>query len=658
MFISLHYFLVLQGRPYTAHIDDRTVVADLSHWAPPGKEKMIFTFVDCGGHRSYRTTGQYFIRNSTNNVVVLCHDISVDELGESFAWIKMVYTGSPRCHILIVLTKVDVTEAELAGMKKDYFIKHFIEYIEEETVTLRKFIKRAEKAKNYLKINQLKELEKKYSWLIKNSRKIVIATSCKEGYIESVEPLTEALIKLAEDDDNMVLLPEDMKLLYIHIGKRGAKPPTVKSSTSDRTNEEIPANRKLSITASEASSNKPFQLRTAQPANVDSGNGDTLTAIELDSPIEKSHISRSFEADPYLDFDDVILVYERILQKLCLATDDMEKKLKNSLTCLHFHSLLMYFLGGAELEKVVFHDMGTVMSILTSVFHHKVPEFLEMATNDSARHEMLLNEHFDNNEVEFEQDRKLSKQGLFSTALVGYLLAVNDCSIRVEVVVQMLEVLETGFSFEPMKLSKPYIFIPFYVEEEAINPEKEKVVEEIKKFEKKDILSVQCSLKGILPITFWNYLVVALLKHLRITFQTRNIWANGFFATVGENKVQVLLLRKKLNHIDFFVSGDISFQDGHTTIWKYVRILSEESDRLVRKWWPGLITSQTFACTNCRLMDATTEYSKICEHDLKQILNEEPGSIDTCSCECSHEIPAALVYPLSKGKIISRTLIR
>ena len=179
-------------------------------------------------------------------------------------------------------------------------------------------------------------------------------------------------------------------------------------------------------------------------------------------------------------------------------------------------------------------------------------------------------------------------------------------------------------------------------------------------------LSLACKLRGNLPVTFWNYLIVGIAVKLKIQRQTRQIWNKGFYASVGSKNAKIYLLYTNTEQIDFYIKANCDDKVGHDLIWKYIRIFSDECNRLVTEWWPGLITKKILKCPQCNtrkmkqdinkykdfglLVEAqsNTSPADVAEFELDDLWDEDDTE-DSCRCDNRCELPVALIKPLPKG---------
>ena len=90
--------------------EECTVIADVLHWVPKTENCTTFTFVDLGGHVSYRHSGHFFYINSHNNISLFFHDITSSSIEDTLWWIRSGLTKAPQSQVVIVITKIDLIE--------------------------------------------------------------------------------------------------------------------------------------------------------------------------------------------------------------------------------------------------------------------------------------------------------------------------------------------------------------------------------------------------------------------------------------------------------------------------------------------------------------------------------------------------------------------
>ena len=88
------------------------MIADVLHWVPKTGNRTTFTFLDLGGHVSYRHSGHFFYINSCNNISLFFHDISSSSIKDTIWWIHSGLTKAPLSQVVIVVTKIDLIENE------------------------------------------------------------------------------------------------------------------------------------------------------------------------------------------------------------------------------------------------------------------------------------------------------------------------------------------------------------------------------------------------------------------------------------------------------------------------------------------------------------------------------------------------------------------
>ena len=290
---------------------------------------------------------------------------------------------------------------------------------------------------------------------------------------------------------------------------------------------------------------------------------------------------------------------------------------------------------------------------------------LKRNKSNPQKHSELLCEFYADNEKKYMEDNQIYYEGLLSYELLSYHLAVKNVQIDAKIVMNLLTCIEAGFTCQPEKSDKDYIFIPYLIEQKNC-PVKSETLKDIM-LTTDTGLSLCCHLEGNFPITFWSYLVVAIIIKLKLQRQTQNIWTHGFYATIGQKNAELYLQYTSPEQIDFYIKAMCDDKVGHKLIWKYVRIFNNECQRLLTEWWPGLITKKVLKCPVCPMIKIIQDIKeredsglspakKPCiaalspaEFDLDELLLDEDEAEETCRCDNGCELPAALIKPLPKG---------
>ena len=359
---------IMRGEQYKMDADDRTVVADLLHWFPDGKDKTLFNIIDCGGHESYHITGHYFHRNNSNNVAVLCHDISrnqPDDYKKTFEWLKSIITRSPKCQIFIILTQKDkVTKEE---KQVELFKQTFSNLLQKEISKLKINLKRAQRVKS-VKTDIIESLIDTYSHIKDDILSSLIVTSCDKGQDESIDQVKKALLNMA--DRCKMLLPQSTQELFVQVGKSAARSNKYRLRTQEKS---------LAL-ATKSVKNVKSQSPRAEDVSL---KPDNKLSVKDTSTISKGKDTSLIK--PYLDIEEIIPVYKSILDKLQLPSDDIIENLKNSLQFLHYQGFMMYYRSHNDLSDVVFHDMIALLEILKTVFDHDRHQIAQTKQKQSTK---------------------------------------------------------------------------------------------------------------------------------------------------------------------------------------------------------------------------------------------------------------------------------
>ena len=106
------------------------MIADILHWVPDERNHATFTFVDLGGHVSYRHSGHFFYINSSNNISLFFHDITSPSMDDFFWWFHSGLTKAPKSQVVIVLTKIDmIMDEDEKEQKIDEFKKRIDDFL-------------------------------------------------------------------------------------------------------------------------------------------------------------------------------------------------------------------------------------------------------------------------------------------------------------------------------------------------------------------------------------------------------------------------------------------------------------------------------------------------------------------------------------------------
>ena len=130
---QMHLFFrsISWSLPVLTKEKERTVIADILHWVPKKQNHTTFTFLDLGGHVSYRHSGHFFYINSSNNISLFFHDITSSSIDDTLWWIHSGLTKAPKSEVVFVVTKIDLIEDEQERQQKiDEFKKRIEDFLE------------------------------------------------------------------------------------------------------------------------------------------------------------------------------------------------------------------------------------------------------------------------------------------------------------------------------------------------------------------------------------------------------------------------------------------------------------------------------------------------------------------------------------------------
>ena len=323
---------------------------------------------------------------------------------------------------------------------------------------------------------------------------------------------------------------------------------------------------------------------------------------------------------------------------------DLEKELQKSLGNLNKLGLIRYFTGTKRLAEIIFNDISTMVNILRCIFHHELSEFPEFRVLDRELRKDLK-------ETEYRQDVAcLEKHAIISSALIKILLTKSRCCIAEDIVLELLASLNVAIPMhDEQSHSEDYhvAFIPYFLgdsqPDSAVNEK-----EEISKCYH-TTLALHCLLKGQIPRTYFNELMVKLYGKMyktHVNQKTNRTWVDGLSASLGHYKAKLLLLydsRKKT--IEFIIQANIEEIEGHHLIFHYIRFIATESTNIRDARFEGLPIKFLFIWKDHNQKDSTIFYV----WDIQERLEQAESSHQIIKC-ADEDLPCALLQPLPKGK--------
>ena len=265
--------------------------------------------------------------------------------------------------------------------------------------------------------------------------------------------------------------------------------------------------------------------------------------------------------------------------------DDLEEMLQKSLGNLKERGLIRYFTGSEKLAEIIFNDISTMVNILRCIFHHEPSEFKEYEKLKSEKHCEL-------EKAEYKKDVAGFKQhAIISRLLVKLLLERHECTVEEDVVLELLSFLNIVFPISGQQSRDcNYAFIPYFLRDG-----KPPSAFDEKKIGKCDLttLSLHCNIKGNIPRTFFNELMVRLYgktyqAHIN---QKKNVtWIDGLSVSLGQNNFKLLMVydagRKT---IKFIVQANVKEIQGHRLLFNYVTYIVTEAKEIRNARFEGLI---------------------------------------------------------------------
>ena len=349
----------------------------------------------------------------------------------------------------------------------------------------------------------------------------------------------------------------------------------------------------------------------------------------------------------YMTLTEVRIIFKEILKKQN-SDKNLEKELQKSLGNLKKLGLIRYFTGSKRLAEIIFNDISTMVNILRCIFHHELSEFPEFRGLDRELRKELK-------ETKYRQDVAcLEKHAIISSALIKILLTKSRCSIGEDIVLELLASLNVAIPVHDEQSHSEdchVAFIPYFLRDsQPDSGVSEK--EEISKCYH-TTLALHCLLKGQIPRTYFNELMVKLYGKMykaHINQKTNGTWVDGLSASLGHYKAKLLLLydsRKRT--IEFIIQANIEEIEGHHLIFHYVRFIATQSTNIRDARFEGLPIKFQFIWTDHNQKDSTT----FDVWDIQERLEQAESLHQTIKC-ANKDLPCALLQPLPKGKLFQK----
>ena len=340
---------------------------------------------------------------------------------------------------------------------------------------------------------------------------------------------------------------------------------------------------------------------------------------------------------------------EATLRKTVNSADrdcDFEEKLQESLGNLHKRGLIRYFTGKKELAEIIFNDISTMVNILRCIFHHELSEFKEYEKLKIEKHDELEREQYKEDVAGFKQ------HAIISRLLVKLLLERHKCTVGEDVVLELLSFLNIAFHISSQQHDDwNYAFIPYFLRDSK--PPSALDEEKIGKCYP-TTLSLHCNMKGNIPRTYFNELMVKLYgeTHNAYINQKRNVtWIDGLSVSIGKHKFKLLMVydaREK--NIRFIIQANVEEIKGHRFLFHHVKFIVTVAKEIREARFEGLILEYELICVDCERRGC----AKSCVWDIPERLKEFESDDTTINgdggCE---DLPCALLQPLPEGKPFS-----
>lgn len=365
-----------QWQDHTWKSSDETIIINYSTWKLTDNHTV--PVLDLGGHESYTQIARFFICDDESNITLLIHDIELVDHSEydiTFALMRDIYTHSPKCVILPVLTKTDTLGTEEVERRKDSFSEFMENCIEMELKGLKNSSKCKEIAPSIDSKKKVKLLRKSLRQIRERLRqKNIYVVSCKENF--GLDRLRSDVIKIFRENEEF--MSNKCYKLYQWI--------------LENCNKELPEGMLEDDT---------FSTIT---------DSTTTTESSYESQIEHTALK-------YLKTDEIYQSYCE-LQNNGVKTQDMWNEFKKYMSFLHSRGLLLWFENLPQAKQVIFHDLNSFALLLEIVFNHHIAKDLEFKKLTPSQKKIINNS---DKELKYHVTI-LKSEGILSTNLLRILL--------------------------------------------------------------------------------------------------------------------------------------------------------------------------------------------------------------------------------------------
>ena len=569
--------------------------------------------------------------NSESTLNFLCHQIEDDpnikqRCEDTLEWFDIMQTSAPKSKTILVFTQVDdFREDQIEQIKKEY--KGLFQ--EKQDIENRHLQESDSDTNRELYQMHIQNCQDIIEQLKKDDTSLdtIPRICCLPGKEESVHSVIDLMLKFADNlKGQESLSPTDLDL-FKEIGTIGLK----KYMTLE---DHVPAVDK---------NPSPENQVTAKTERMGGEEWNELRETPNDEGPKHTVEKRQKLRQQYMTLTEARMIFKEILKKHNY-NQNLEKELQKSLGNLKKLGLIRYFTGSTRLAEIIFNDLSTMVNILRCIFHHELSKFPTFRDLDRELRKEL-------NETKYKQDVEcLEKHAIISSALIKILLAKSRCSIGEDIVLELLASLNVAIPVHDEQSHREdfnVVFIPYFLRENqpdsAVNEK-----EEISKCYH-TTLALHCLLKGQLPRTYFNELMVKLYGKMyksHINQKPNGTWVDGLSASLGHYRAKLLLIYdSKQKIIEFIIQANIEEIEGHHLIFHYVRFIATESTNIRDARFEGLPIEFQFIWTDQNRKDSTTSYV----WDIKERLEETESSHQTIKC-ANQDLPSALMQPLPKGK--------
>ena len=598
---------------------------------------------------------------------LVCHDLNLSDDGnyqKTMSWIKICLCHAQNSEIRILLTKIDEAK-EARRIKRETFIKQFVGLIEKEiTLTEQHSRECSDDSTQKLYEEQLRKYKelKEQIQPTNGSPSKLLELSCVKGYEDSVKDLTNFLLEFTENPNNKeIMLRHIDKELFVKIGKLGIRQRMIENS--QQTSHDKPEEGNMtgdvkqvrpdlkSQTVAKHKENTPLMTQQFLTDQI-TENLQLLSQESCRNPKKGEPIGfdpKGGRQQKFLRFVEVVAAFHEVYEqcnKKKISGEQLQNETEKSLTKLKERGLLKYFIKGRNLEDddVIFHDLSTLVSILSCVLRHDLHKFL------IYNHEDTLCTHiYKEGGSEFEQHtQSLKNHGILTQKLLKFLLQQNKCIIPVESVSQMLVSVNIGIILMRKGGIKD-LFIPFMVEHDPL-PQMDNTLKNMKRCNK-TALSLETTLKYDIPLSFFNELLLKICEKEQRLLEYENfikIWGKGISVDMDAHQGKLMMCHNEDKSVTIILQANITEVAGHKLLFENVAFIYKKAWEIRKFKYPGLPLDYVLIFQHSAI-DAQACH-QVKSHGVKKILNPENHLKETFNCGCKKIIPCGFISPLSEGK--------